>query len=171
MRTLRESAALQEVEPLKYGKEHENYEARILHLEADLSIAQQAHEQLDEQKHENMLLKEMIDRMRFDMDEMRNAAVGGVGYGVPGSAPGSVSKSLGAEILGKMNWLEEEGREEGDVGEVGGEGEEQDDTEGEEEEIQTNITRKQRVCVFPLFFLRGKMLTTLFVHCRKLQAA
>ena len=88
MRTLRESAALQEVESLKYAKEHENYEARILHLEADLSIAQQAHEQLDEQKHENMLLKETIDRMRFDMDEMRNAAVRGVGYGVPGSARG-----------------------------------------------------------------------------------
>ena len=79
MRTLREFAALQEVEALKYAKEHENYEARILQLEADLSIAQQAHEQLDDQKHENMLLKETIDRMRFDMDEMRNAAVGGVG--------------------------------------------------------------------------------------------
>lgn len=114
MRSLRESASLQEVESLKYAKEHENYEARILQLESDLSIAQQAHEQLDEQKHENMLLKETIDRMRFDMDEMRNAAVGGVpGYGVPGSAPGSVSKSLGAEMLGKMRWLgEEEGREE-----------------------------------------------------------
>ena len=113
MRTLRESAALQEVESLKYAKEHENYEPRILQLETDLSIAQQAHEQLDEQKHENMLLKETIDRMRFDMDEMRNAAVGGLGYGVPGSAPGSASKSLAAEMLGKMNWLEEEGREEG----------------------------------------------------------
>ena len=154
MRTLRESAALQEVEAPKYAKEHENYEARILQLEADLSIAQQAHEQLDEQKHENMLLKETIDRMRFDMDEMRNAAVGGVGYGVPGSAAGSVSKSLGAEMLGKMNWLEEEGREEGDVGE---EVEEQDDTEGEEEEeIQTIITRKKRVCFFFLSFLGAR---------------
>lgn len=155
MRTLRESAALQEVESLKYAKEHENYEARILQLETDLSIAQQAHEQLDEQKHENMLLKETIDRMRFDMDEMRNAAVGGVGYGgVPGSAPGSVSKSLGAEMLGKMRWMEEEG-EEGDVAEVGGEGEGEDDTEGEEEEeIQTIITRKKRVCFFfPFFFI------------------
>ena len=150
MRTLRESAALQEVEALKYAKEHENYEARILQLEADLSIAQQAHEQLDEQKHENMLLKETIDRMRFDMDEMRNAAVGGVGYDVPGSAPGSVSKSLGAEMLGKMNWLEEKGREAGDDAE---EVEEQDDTEGEEEEeIQTIITRKKRVCFFFSFF-------------------
>ena len=158
MRTLRESAALQEVEALKYAKEHENYEARILQLEADLSIAQQAHEQLDEQKHENMVLKETIDRMRFDMDEMRNAAVGGVGYGVPGSAPGSVSKSLGAEMLGKMNWLEEDGREEGDVAE---EVEEQDDTEGEEEEeIQTIITRKKRVCFFIYCLLEEGMLMT-----------
>ena len=102
--------------------------------------------------------------MRFDMDEMRNAAVGGVGYGVPGSAPGSVSKSLGAEILGKMNWLEEEGREEGDVGE---EVEEQDDTEGEEEEeIQTIITRKKRVCFF-LFFSGGEDADDFFVESRK----
>ncbi|EDR05936.1 uncharacterized protein LACBIDRAFT_329462 [Laccaria bicolor S238N-H82] len=146
LRTLKESAALQEVEALKYAKEHENYEARILQLEADLSIAQQAHEQLDEQKHENMLLKETIDRMRFDMDEMRNAAVGGVvGYGVPGSAPGSVSKSLGAEMLGKMKWLGEEGQDEAEVGDVAAEGEGEDDTEGEEEEeIQTIITRKKR---------------------------
>ncbi|EDR05833.1 uncharacterized protein LACBIDRAFT_302638 [Laccaria bicolor S238N-H82] len=78
IRTLRESAALQEVKALKYMKEHENYEARILQLEADLSIAQQAHEQLNEQKHENMLLKETIDRMRFDMDEMRNVVVTGI---------------------------------------------------------------------------------------------
>lgn len=78
LRTLKESAALQEVEALKYAKEHENYEARILQLEADLSIAQQAHEQLDEQKHENMLLKETIDRMRFDMDDMGIAAVTGI---------------------------------------------------------------------------------------------
>ena len=76
MRTLHESAALQEVESLKYAKEHENYKARILQLKADVSITQQAHQWLDEQKHENTLLKEMIDRIRFDMDEMQNAAVG-----------------------------------------------------------------------------------------------
>ena len=103
--------------------------------------------------------------MRFDMDEMRNAAVGGVGYGVPGSTPGSVSKRLGAEMLGKMNWLEEEGREEGEVGEVGGEGDEQDDTGGEEEEeIQTIITRKKRVCFFFSFLVGGK---TQMPFCRK----
>ena len=80
---------------------------------------------------------------------------------MPGSAPGSVSKSLGAEMLGNMNWLEEDGREEGDVGEVGGE-EEQDDAEGEEEEeIQTIITRKKRLCFFFSFsFGKKKMLMT-----------
>ena len=57
MRTLRESAALQEVEPLKYAKEHENYKARILQLKADLSVAQQAHERWDEQKHENIYIE------------------------------------------------------------------------------------------------------------------
>lgn len=91
------------------------------------------------------MLKETIDRMRFEMDEMRNLGAGqGTGSG-SASARGSVSKSLGAELLGKMGaqWaMDEEEDEEG----LDLESEDRQDTEGEEEDvIQTIITRKKRV--------------------------
>ena len=97
------------VEAQKWLREQANYEERIAILEGELSIAQQAQAQLDEQKQENRMLKETIDRMRFDMDELRNSAYSlekGGGSGTA-SAHGSVTKSLGAELLSKMkdgNW-------------------------------------------------------------------
>jgi hypothetical protein len=128
--------------------------------------------QLDEQKQENMLLKETIDRMRFEMDEMRaNAALGlPPSAGGSGSGPGTLSKTLGAELMGKMQWEEgDEGDDErdGNEDEHVEEGssleapersedesgtsvtavEEDEDTE-DEDVIQTIITRKKRVRVF-----------------------
>ena len=109
------------------------------------------------------MLKETIDRMRFDMDEMRNnaASASSAAGGGPGSAAGSMSKSLGAELLGKMGdgeWdevkargrieLEEETGSESEVTvvETASDGEE---TEGEDV-VQTIITRKKRVRIFAL---------------------
>jgi hypothetical protein len=139
---------LQALEAQKYLREHDSYEDRLAQLETELSHAQQAHAQLDEQKQENLMLKETIDRMRFEMDEMRNLGMMGAGQGAgsgSGSASGSVSKSLGAELLGKMGgqWgMDEEEEEEA----LDLDGEDQQDTEGEEEDvIQTIITRKKRV--------------------------
>ncbi|KAJ6620038.1 hypothetical protein B0H10DRAFT_1876306 [Mycena sp. CBHHK59/15] len=152
VRSLREAAGLTAIETARYGKEHEAYEDRIMALEAELAIAQQAHAQLDEQKQENMLLKETIDRMRFDLDEMRSSNVaGGAAGGSSGgsSAANTMSKSLGAELLGKMKggWggMESESEEEEEVEEAnsGTPGPEDDDTEGEDV-IQTIITRKKR---------------------------
>ena len=91
------------------------------------------------------MLKETIDRMRFDMDELRNSAFSlekGGGSGTA-SAHGSVSKSLGAELLSKMkdgNWeMEEEVESEPNSLEieVTPEG---DETESEDY-VQTIITR------------------------------
>ncbi|TFK36663.1 hypothetical protein BDQ12DRAFT_706206 [Crucibulum laeve] len=148
--SLREAASLHEVETAKWAKEHESYEDRISHLEDELSVAQQAHAQLDEQKQENLLLKETIDRMRFDMDEMRSAATivaAGGGNSGSSSAANTMSKSLGAELLGKMKWGIEDEEEEVDD-EEGSETTavdlDEDDTEGEEDVIQTIITRKKR---------------------------
>jgi hypothetical protein len=122
-------------------------------LEQDLGIAQQTQASLDEQKHQNLMLKETIDRMRFDMDELRaglasNASANGSGTN---SAPSSVSRSLGAELLSKLTdgdgWLDNE--DEGDSAEtlrvlgIEGGG---DDTEDEDEDIvQTIITRTKKV--------------------------
>jgi hypothetical protein len=143
-----ETSALQAIENQKWAKEHDNYEDRIAHLEAELSIAQQAHLQLDAQKQENLMLKETIDRMRFDMDELRSNATSAALGGSSGqnSVVNSVSKSLGAELLGKMkHWgmedVEEDVEEEGDSGEIGANG--SGDGEGTEDVIQTIITRKR----------------------------
>jgi len=166
-----EAATLQNIEINKYIKEHDNYEERIAILEGELSIAQQAHAQLDEQKQENLMLKETIDRMRYDMDEMRNnaasAAMGGTGSSGQSSAANTMSKSLGAELLGQMTgaqWEKMKGTQwgiEDENGEDGGEGESESgqvialDSEGEETEgedvVQTIITRKKRVSLFFCF--------------------
>jgi hypothetical protein len=159
IRNLREAASLHEVENAKWAKEHENYENRIIALENDLAIAQQAHAQLDEQKQENLLLKETIDRMRFDMDEMRSSAVAVTGGSGQSSVANTMSKSLGAELLGKMKGAwgmqdeEEDAREE--EGDMSADVEEDEETESEDV-IQTIITRKKRVSFFfslPVYFL------------------
>ncbi|KIK89134.1 hypothetical protein PAXRUDRAFT_152194, partial [Paxillus rubicundulus Ve08.2h10] len=144
---LQEAASLQALETQKYMREHDSYEERVSQLESELIHAQQAHAQLDEQKQENLMLKETIDRMRFEMDEMRSlGALGGLGGGSgTGSVRGSVSKSLGAELLGKMGaqWgmeEEEDGEDEGlELDDEDGHG-----TDEEEDVIQTIITRKKR---------------------------
>lgn len=131
-----------------------------------MSVAQGVYAQLDEQKQENLLLKETIDRMRFEMDEMRaNAALGLPPGGSGGtSTANTISKSLGAELMGKLKW--EEGRDGDDEGGGEEEGSEEgksldtersegddsttavevdEDDEDDEDVIQTIITRKKRV--------------------------
>lgn len=164
IKDFQDAAALQNIEGTKWAREQTNYEERIAYLENELIVAQQAQVQLDEQKQENMMLKETIDRMRFDMDEMRNSAasahltLGGSGNS---SAPGSVSKSLGAELLSKMKdnkWgMDEDDEDEDEVSrELAAlqEAAEEDDTDGEDV-IQTIITRTKRVSLKCLC-LRGR---------------
>ncbi|KAJ7441951.1 hypothetical protein B0H11DRAFT_1823594 [Mycena galericulata] len=154
VRSLRDAAGLTQIEIARYAKEHETYEERIAQMEKELAVAQQAHAQLDEQKQENMLLKETIDRMRFDLDEMRNNSSAAAAGGSSGqsSAANTMSKSLGAELLGKMKggWggmesesEEEEEEEEPSTSSSTTPGVDDDDTEGEDV-IQTIITRKKR---------------------------
>lgn len=150
IRSLREAVSLHEIETGKWAKEHESYEERIAQLEMELSSAMEAFTQLDEQKQENLLLKETIDRMRFDMDEMRHAMVPGAG-GNSGhsSVANTVSKSLGAELMGQMNW-EMNTHAEVDTDDQVSEGPtiiEEEETEVDEDEdvIQTIITKRKRV--------------------------
>ena len=167
----RDAAALQQIENHKYLKEHDNYEERISVLENELSVAQQAHAQLDEQKQENLMLKETIDRMRFDMDEMRNNAASSAAQGSgQSSAANTLSKSLGAELMGKMSGEEWEkikdkpfGTEEHDDDEAKENDSDtfteevvvnlnSDDEETESEDVvQTIITRKKRVSLLSSF--------------------
>jgi hypothetical protein len=146
--------SLHTLEISKWQKQQQDGEAFMANLEAQLNIAREAQVQLEEQKQENLMLKETIDRMRFDMDELRQKADGSnVHSGSSGGAQSnqnSISKSLGLEILRMNNgkWIGEEGDEE-DETEVEDEvrtavDEESDGTEGEDV-IQTIITRKKRV--------------------------
>ena len=174
IRNLREAASLHEVENAKWVKEHENYENRIAALENELAIAQQAHAQLDEQKQENLLLKETIDRMRFDMDEMRNSAVTSVtGGSGQSSAANTMSKSLGAELMGKMKggWGMQDGEDE--AGEQDTDVSTEEGEETESEEIQTIITRKKRVSFFLFYRLEVSLtLNYLYVEgCKSRQPA
>jgi len=88
----------------------------VLLLERDLEVLSIAQAQLDEQKQQNLFLKETIDRVRYEMDEMRNAAPGNIGSGLS-SAANTISKSLGAELMGKMKFDmdSDEDLEEGDT--------------------------------------------------------
>lgn len=83
------------------NKEQQVLEDRIHQLTTDLELAQQAYSTLDDQKAENLLLKETIDRLRFEMDEMRSNAANALEQskdGVAGSAT-SVGRTLGAEMV------------------------------------------------------------------------
>ncbi|KAH9029305.1 hypothetical protein EDB83DRAFT_2507972 [Lactarius deliciosus] len=149
IRSCRESLSLQQMETSKYLKENEAYEERIVLLEQDLALAQQAQTSLDEQKQENLMLKETIDRMRFDMDELRaTLASNAPSANGASSAPGSVSRSLGAELLSKMKndsgWIDDD--DEADAAATLKElGIEDSDENSEDEDIvQTIITRKKK---------------------------
>lgn len=142
----KDAAALQSLEAVKWTKEASSYEDRVAHLEEELAIAQQAHAQLDEQKQENLMLKETIDRMRFDLDEMRSAATHAAAGSGHSSAANTMSKSLGAELMGKMgeSWGGEDDGLEDEGDSDGLELDMDEDTEDEEDVIQTIITRKKR---------------------------
>ena len=136
------------------------YEERILLLERDLEVLSIAQAQLDEQKQQNLFLKETIDRVRYEMDEMRNAVPGNITGSGLSSAANTISKSLGAELMGKMKFDMDgdEDLEEGDTAV-----EDEDKTEGEEEEedvVQTIITKRKRVRIY-LLFLEYTLLTLL----------
>lgn len=149
---MREQAENGALEAQRWETLRQNFEAQISALHDELDIAQATAAALDEQKQENLLLKETIDRMRFEMDEMRTNASGGQGNGGTGSVRGSVSKSLGAELMSKMKQLGDEGwgddenaqdNQNEDLEETSGL-DDGDHTEGEDV-VETIITRTMRV--------------------------
>lgn len=141
------------MEAKKWEDELAQWQIQVKALEDELDAAHKVQEALDKQKLENMVLKETIERMRFEMDEMRQAAASGHAASGPASAKASISRSLGAELAGKMR--ETDWEEEADAGEVEAalqeplevEVREEEDTEGEDV-IQTIITRTKRVSGF-----------------------
>lgn len=125
-------------------------------LEQQLAVAHEAQIHLDEQKQENLLLKETIDRMRFDMDELRLKADGNVPSDATAkgqmSNQGSLSKSLGQELarMGGKWPGGEDSDEEDDSTAVSEDGSAGEGTEGEDV-VQTIITRRKKVCIIYLW--------------------
>jgi chromosome segregation ATPase len=95
-----DAAGLHTVEADKWNNEQQVLEDRINQLTVDLELAQQAFISLDEQKAENVMLKETIDRLRFELDEMRSNAANGLEQSKDGAAgnASSVGRTLGAEM-------------------------------------------------------------------------
>ncbi|KAK4054841.1 hypothetical protein OIV83_000765 [Microbotryomycetes sp. JL201] len=121
-------------------REKELLEKAIAKLEQDLSIALRVQDALSDQKQENLLLKETIDRLRFDLDEMRTKGrksgfldPAALSAGHPAETP-SMSKSLGKEIARK---LAADGSDEDEV-HSGSE------TEGEDAEVDDIIVTTHR---------------------------
>ncbi|KAH7907691.1 hypothetical protein BJ138DRAFT_1211413, partial [Hygrophoropsis aurantiaca] len=152
---LRASTALHASESTKHLSTIALLEERTAKLEGELAELEGeggVREVLDAQKMENLVLKETIDRMRWEMDEMRGGGAGAnnAGGGGSGSAAGSrdntMSKSLGAELMGQMWGMGEDGQsseDEDEEADGAGEDGEEEGTDGEDV-IQTIITRKKR---------------------------
>ncbi|KAM0793171.1 hypothetical protein ACM66B_000645 [Microbotryomycetes sp. NB124-2] len=123
-------------------REKELLEQAIAKLEQDLVVARRAQDALSDQKQENLVLKETIDRLRFDLEEMRaNARKSGsldpaaLGTGHPAETP-SMSKSLGREIARKL--AADGPGEDDDELESGSE------TEGEDDEVDDIVVTTHR---------------------------
>ncbi|KAL0067787.1 hypothetical protein AAF712_005227 [Marasmius tenuissimus] len=153
IQTLTDAASMHDLEQNKFGREREALDLRITQLEDQLEEALTAHRELEEQKQENMMLKETIDRMRYDMDELRNSLASGLNGGGGGGSGASsrnntISKSLGAELAkvaqdGDDSGSEEEGHESEEAGSETVV--EEIDGSDEEDVVQTIIRRRRKV--------------------------
>ncbi|KAL1667408.1 hypothetical protein GGF50DRAFT_112303 [Schizophyllum commune] len=157
---LQEHIAGHQQEAEKHTAVIASYEDRLVVMQEYVEQLRQAQEELIGQKNENMALKETIDRMRFEMDELRASQPSGLlmdpatkAIGRPPSERGSVGKSLGAEMLGKMKFGyrgagEDDGEEHEEDSEDGNTTiEEETVVESSDDEFQTEtvITRRKRV--------------------------
>lgn len=139
----------------KITRERDYLQGRITSLEIELKEAKEIIEMLEEQKNENLQLKETIDRLRLDLDEIRtqaraqadlknNSASSTLSRSASGreSIPITLSKSLGRELARRFadQDEDEESHETQERKKTGHEAE-----ESYEEEIVT--TRRRLVCL------------------------
>ena len=99
--------------------------------------------ELEVQKQDNLLLKETIDRLRFDLDELRVSSAAAAG-GPPSrgtSIAGSVSRTWGQELKKQLEHMgDAPATPEMPEDDLPGEEDQQDDNE---EVIHTYITHKR----------------------------
>ncbi|KAG8849946.1 hypothetical protein FRB91_009475 [Serendipita sp. 411] len=126
-------------------------EEQIRQLQTELSKANEVHTQFLNQKQENLVLKETIDRLRYDLDDLRSAHATDStrgGSSGPASAAPSLSRTLGSELLRRLNPQQEEGAADGSDSDATVEETVEEKTENTDEEgevFQTIITRKRKI--------------------------
>ncbi|KAF8342619.1 uncharacterized protein EI90DRAFT_3011139 [Cantharellus anzutake] len=116
----------------KWKNSAEVAQQMIASLTAELEAVRNAAQALDAQKQENISLKETIDRLRLDLDELRNAKSASSG-GI--SRSGTISGSLALEMSGLHHG--EEGDPSSEDGTVVGH------EYGDEGVVQTVVTREK----------------------------
>ncbi|KAK9894103.1 hypothetical protein P389DRAFT_181516 [Cystobasidium minutum MCA 4210] len=137
----------------KVTRERDYLQSRIATLETELAEAKLALEQLEEARSENIQLKETIDRLRLDLDELRaqarinaennaNKKAGGAALSRSASGtesvPVTLSRNLGRELA--RRFAGDDGNEELDEKDEQKDGQE----DYEEEEIITTRRRLKR---------------------------
>ncbi|KAI0342594.1 hypothetical protein BDW22DRAFT_1357031 [Trametopsis cervina] len=144
MHALRATNELQALDIKKWADEHVQWQLQTKHLEEELAAAQRVQAELEEQKHENLMLKETIDRMKYEMEEMRQASsTGQAGSGLA-SSRNSISRSLGAELASQMSGADWDAEEETDEAEEQETSVLEDEDTESEDIVQTIITRTKR---------------------------
>ncbi|BGP21434.1 hypothetical protein JCM10295v2_000309 [Rhodotorula toruloides] len=107
-------------------RDRELLQQAVNKLEEDLVVARRAQDSLDEQKQENLLLKETIDKLRFEIEEMRVAgrksgfldSSSALVSPAKASLADSINRSLGREIATQLLEQDSESSdEEGTAGE------------------------------------------------------
>ncbi|BGP36461.1 hypothetical protein JCM10449v2_000362 [Rhodotorula kratochvilovae] len=107
----------------QFERDRELLQQAITKLEEDLAVARRAQDTLDDQKQENLLLKETIDKLRFEIEEMRSVGrksgfldVRHAAISSPSKTlADSISKSLGREIASQLAEQDSESSEEEDT--------------------------------------------------------
>lgn len=98
--------------PLQIARERDYLQTTVTRLESELAEAKQTIDALEEQKHENLQLRETIDRLRLDLDELRaqarlsESAKGSMTLTRSASGsdglPATLSRNLGRELARKL---------------------------------------------------------------------
>ncbi|KAF8323255.1 hypothetical protein DL93DRAFT_2223196 [Clavulina sp. PMI_390] len=116
----------------KLHAQHDAAQELLVSVNRELDAAREAMASLDRQKQENLSLKETIDRLRFEMDELRNSRTDAGNASAGPSRVGTAVPSLAAEMAMRLKEAE------GDRPQSTGDGDEQD-----EDYVETVITRRK----------------------------
>ncbi|BGP28596.1 hypothetical protein JCM10296v2_000332 [Rhodotorula toruloides] len=104
----------------QFERDRELLQQAVNKLEEDLVVARRAQDSLDEQKQENLLLKETIDKLRFEIEEMRVVgrksgfldSSSALASPAKASLGDSINRSLGREIATQLSEQDSESSDE-----------------------------------------------------------